>query len=496
MNKRPSRHENVRAGTDPSVPLDAAGIDEFGVIPWPILLRRRLAQKVGIDRRWAVLWVVLSGLFTTSFTFTLLVVSLDKIAGEVHTSTTVLTWAITGPMLAFGVVGPAFGKSGDLWGHKRIFVGGLLLAGVFTIGSAVAWNAGSLIAFRILSATAGSACGPSAMAYINRMFNAGERVKPLSYWSFVTAGSPVIGVVLGGPLVDAVGWRVIFWIQAPMCFAGFLVALWLLPGTDRIRGVKFDVWGSVTLGAGAALLLAGISQGRTWGWASPATVGCFVVSVVMLLLFVAIERRAVAPLVVLSWFGTRNFAFPVWSQLFTNFAYMGGLFLIPQVLGKRGLGLSGATIGNLVISRPLAFSLIAPVAALVTLRVGERTAGVAGAVAVIASMLMWSTVGQGTGYPYIIAATALSGIGLGIASPALTSLMAGSVENADLGVAGAMQQLMAQLGAVLGSAVLATASVTAQADDMGSFHTAFLIAAVVAAGGCACSWFVRSTPRS
>jgi len=489
------RRENVHAGTHPSVSVDAAGVDELGVIPWPILLRKRLARKVGIDHRWAVLWVVLSGLFTTGFTITLLVVSLDRIAVEVHTTTTVLTWAITGPMLAFGVVGPAFGKAGDLWGHKRIFVGGLLFAGVFSIASAVAWNAPSLILFRTLAATAGSACGPSAMAYINRMFEAGERVKPLSYWSFVTAGAPVIGVVLGGPLVEAVGWRAIFFVQAPLCFVGFVVALWLLPGTDRIANVKFDVWGSVTLGVGASLLLAAISQGRTWGWGSAATLGCLAVSAAAIVQFVRIERRTAAPLVVLQWFRTRNFAFPVLSQLLTNFAYMGGFFLIPQVLGDRGLGLGDATKGYLVISRPLAFSLIAPLAALVTLRVGERVAGVVGAMGVIGSMLLWSGVGLDTGYVYIVGATALSGVGLGIASPALTSLMAGSVAETDLGVAGAMQQLMTQLGAVLGSAVLATVSVTAHPGNMGPFHVAFLIGAVAAAAGCVCSSFVRSTPR-
>jgi MFS family permease len=469
---------------------------EVEVAPWPILLRRRLAQKVGIPHRWAVLWVVLGGLFTTGFTITLLVVSLEGIAEELGTSTRVLTWAITGPMLAFGVVGPAFGKSGDLWGHKRIFVGGLFFAAVFALASALAWNAPSLILFRTLSATAGSACGPSAMAYINRMFEPTERVKPLSYWSFVTAGSPVIGVVVGAPLVDTIGWRAIFFIQAPLCLVGFVVALWLLPQTERIEGVKFDVMGSVTLGVGAASLLAAISQGRSWGWTSALTLGFLTVSVVAIVAFVYVEQRAEAPLVMLRWFRTRNVAFPVSSQLLTNFAYMGGFFLIPQVLGKpRGIGLSTATVGQLVIARPLAFSIIAPLAAVVTVRVGERVAGVVGALGLVVSMGMWATVGLHSGYPFIIAATAMSGIGLGIASPALTSLMANAVDEADLGVAGALQQLMSQLGAVLGAAVLATVSVTADHDHFGPFHAAFIIGAVVAGLGAVAAAFVRSTPR-
>ncbi|MCB0956839.1 MAG: MFS transporter, partial [Ilumatobacter sp.] len=290
-----SRRDNVQPGHDPTIPILSGGVDELGVVPWPIVLRRRIHARVPLDYRWAVVWVVLSGLFAVGFTITLLVVTLESIATELHSDVGVLNWAIVGPMLAFGVVGPAFGKAGDLWGHKRIFLGGLGFAALFAVASALAWNAASLIMFRTLSATAGSACGPSAMAYINRLFGPGERVRPLSVWSFVTAGGPVVGVVAGAPLVDSIGWRAIFWVQAPMCLVGFVIALWLLPPTDRVSGVKFDVRGSATLGVGAVSLLAAISQGRAWGWTSPATIGCLVLSAVALWAFVRVEQRASAP---------------------------------------------------------------------------------------------------------------------------------------------------------------------------------------------------------
>ena len=489
-----SPRENVSARAHRTLSFDPAGVDELGVVPWPILLRRRLADRIGIDRRWAVLWVVLGGLFTVSFTITILVVSLPRISDDLDSSVSVLNWAITGPMLAFGVVGPAFGKAGDLWGHKRVFVIGLLLAGVFAALTAVAWSAASMITFRILSASAGSACGPSAMAYINRLFPAEERVKPLGYWSFVTAGAPVIGVVAGGPLVEAIGWRAIFAIQAPLCLIGVVVALWLLPGTDRLQGVRFDVKGSVTLGVGATSILAAISQGPNWGWSSPATLGLAVVGVVSIVVFVRIEGRVSDPLVRLDWFRTRNIAFPVLSQTLTNFAYMGGFILAPQVL-EQGLALSTSTTGLLVIARPLTFSLIAPLAGLVTIRVGERSAGVAGAVGVVASMVCWAFVGADTALWFIVVALALSGAGLGIASPAMTSLTANAVDESDLGVAGAMQQLMTQLGAVVGTVVLTTVSVDGGAGNLAPYQHAFWVAAAVAVAGIAAAAMVRSTPR-
>ena len=105
---------------------------------------------------------------------------------------------------------------------------------MFALLSAKAWNPATLIVFRTLSATAGSACSPSAMAYINQVFPPGERLRPLGYWNLVTAASPVVGVVIGGPLVEAVGWRAIFMVQAPLCGVGFLIALWLLPNENML----------------------------------------------------------------------------------------------------------------------------------------------------------------------------------------------------------------------------------------------------------------------
>src|SRR5213596_4128446 len=106
------------------VAVEAPGVDEVVIVPWPLLFRRRLAQRVeASDRyRWWVLWTVLAGLFSVGFTITILTISLPRIADDLHSNTTTLTWVITGPLLAFGVVGPLLGKAGDIWGQKRMFV--------------------------------------------------------------------------------------------------------------------------------------------------------------------------------------------------------------------------------------------------------------------------------------------------------------------------------------------------------------------------------------
>ena len=434
-----------------------SGGDEVGVVPWPLLrskkLVKRVARRIGMTRAWATLAVVLAGLFAVSFTITILVVSLETVAQDLDSTTSTINWALTGPMLAFGVVGPAFGKAGDLWGHKRLFIFGLFFAGVFAALTAVAWNAFSMIAFRTLSATAGSATGPATMAYINRLFEPEERVKPLGYWSFTTAGAPVLGVVLGAPLVETVGWRVIFIAQAPVCFLGVLIAWRLLPETQRIRNVKFDIAGSVTLGIGAVSLLLAINRGNSWGWNSIPVLSLFVVGVLALWLFVEVEKRAEAPLLPLKWLRTTNVVHPVMSQGFNNFAYMGGFFTVPQLL-EKGLGYSTSHIGWLIIARPLVFSIVAPTASWFTLRAGERRSGVVGSTALVGSMVVLSFVGLGTSDLVIVAGLALSGIGQGVASPALSGLVANAVDPKDIGTVAAVQQLMTQMGAVIGTTIM------------------------------------------
>ena len=433
--------------------LDAGGVDEVSVIPWSLLIRQKIVRRVGVSRRKATLVVLLSCVFTVSFMITLLVVSLKTVADDLNSTTAIISWAITAPMLAFGVVGPGFGKIGDLWGHKRVFVYGLFFAGVFALCTAFAWNATSMIVFRTLSAAGGSALGPAAMAYINRMFDPSERVGPLGYWSFVTAGAPVIGVVAGVPLVAVFGWRTIFIIQAPLCLAGCLVAMWLLGDTERRKNVKFDIKGALLLGAGSVLILLAINRGPSWGFGSSRTLLVAVVGVATLGLFARVEQQASDPMLPLKWLRTRNVAFPVASQALTNFAYMGGFMIVPQLL-ETGLGFSTSHIGWLIIARPLMFSLVAPFSGRVSLRIGERNAGIIGACAVVASMLLLSQIDVGASDLLITFGLSLSGIGLGISSPALTALLANSVDNKDLGVASAMQQLLNQMGAVLGAAIM------------------------------------------
>ena len=473
-----------------------AGVDEVVITPLRERMRSALAERVGISRRKATMAVLLSGAFTVSFTITLLVVVLDTVADDLGSSVSVVSWSITAPMLVFAVVGPAFGTLGDLIGHKRVFVGGLLGAGIFAGLAALAPNAPLLIALRTLSAACGSATGPSAMAFTNRLFEPHERVRPLGVWSFVTAGAPVLGVVAGVPLVATVGWRIIFLVQAPLCVLGAVVAWWLLRDTEKKPAAKFDVAGALTLGLGAALVLLGINRAGAWGWDSPAIIVAIVAGVSLLWAFVRVERRVAAPIVPPQWFRTRNVAFPVLSQSLANFGYMGAFMIVPQML-QEGAGLSLATVGWLIIARPLTFAVVAPLGANVTMRTGERFAGMFGSMTVFTSLVILSTVRTDTPLWLIAFGLALSGLGLGVSSPAMSSLLANAVEDDQLGAASAMQQLVSQMGALLGATVMITVQeATANQGILPSYANSLVIGASLCVVAGLLASEVRSTDRS
>lgn len=478
--------------------IEAPGADEVAVVPWPLMLRERFQQRVGRSPRyaWLVLTVALFGLFSVGFTITILSVSIPRIAAELDSDVTTVTWVVTGPLLAFAVVGPAMGKLGDLHGHRRVYGLSMAAVAVFAALTSAAWSAGALIAFRTLGAATGAAVGPASIALINRLFPRERRVQAMGYWSMVAAGGPVIGVVAGGPVVETFGWRWIFVAQVPLTLAGLVLAMLVLPETERRERVTFDYVGALVLALAATSLLFAINRGPLWGWDDPVILAGFALAPIALVVFVRIERRVANPLLPLAYLRRRNFSFAIITQFLTNFAYMGG-FIITPIFLESAFHYPETRVGGLMIARPLAFAIAGPVAGSVAVRIGERTSAVAGAAFVVASMVALSAVAPGTSDLVIIGALILSGVGLGCSSPALAASIANSVDERDLGVAGAFQQMMTQLGVVVGIQVMQTVSVVREAavGEVAAYGEAYLVGGAVAAVGVVTALFVQSSGR-
>ena len=490
---QPPDDRSVEAG---ELAVDAPGADEVAVVAWPLLWRQRAQKRAADSERypWVVLVASLFGLFAVGFTITVLSISLVDIADDLGSTSDVLTWVITGPILAYAVIGPVAGKLADLRGARRVYLASLFAVTVFSALTAVAWDAGSLIAFRVLGAAVGAAIGPSTLAIINKLFPPHKRAQALGYWSLVAAGGPVIGVVAGGPLVEAIGWRAIFAIQVPMTLLALIVGYLILPETERRTDVKLDVAGSTLLALGVGGLLLALNRGPSLGWSSPYVIAGFVLCPLFIAAFVVVQRRVSHPLIPLRYFRRRNFALPITNQFFTNFAYMGGFIITPLLLQEE-LGYGEAKTGFLSIARPLTFAIAGPIAGYIATRIGERTNAVVGSGLIAVSMIGLAQIGASSTELLIVGSLALSGVGMGTTAPAMTAAIANAVDDEDLGVVGAAQQMMQQVGVVAGIQILQTVQAARESavGGIASYHTAYWVGALAAGLGVVAALFVRST---
>ncbi len=438
---------------------------------------------------------VLFGLLSTNVTFTIFNVALVDIAHSLHTTSSVLTWAITGPLLVVGVSAPVLGRIGDLHGHRRLYLAGLAGSLLCAVLTALSWNAGTLIAARLFSGIGGAAITASSWALLFRVFGPTERTKVLGWWSLVGAGGPVIGVAIGGPVVQALGWRWIFVAQVPLILAALVVNLRSLPETDRHPGEALDLQGAALLALGVGAMLLCINRSGT-GWTSPVVLGSLAAALVAFPLFALVERRATSPVFPLEWLTNRSFTLPCLAAFAINFAYMGGFFLTPLFL-EQGLHYSIGAAGFFQIARPLVFAVAAPAAGYMAVRTGERAAAVSGGLVLLASMLAFSVLVPGSSALLIVVALGASGLANGVASPSVSAMVAGAVDPARMGSASAAMQVASQIGVVAGIQVMETVQNTRQhlVGVVASYQEAYLAGAAVTVLAVVSALAIRSPRR-
>ncbi len=448
-------------------------------------------EEGGRYPRWVLVTAVV-GMFATSFPITILAVSLRDIAEDLGSSETTLAWVISAPLLASAVALPILGKLGDLYGHRRVFLIGFALAAAVAGVTSLAWNAASLIGFRTLAQVLGAATQPASIALIMGVYPPEERVKAMGWWSLVAAGAPSVGLVVGGPLIEAFGWRPIFVLQAVFAAVAVGVASLVLNESEREDEVRFDVTGALALAVGVGAIMFVLDQGVDQGVGSPLVVICLAAGPLALGAFVAVEHRAEAPLLPLGFFRRRNFSAPLVVSFFAGAAYMGGFILAPFLL--RGLfGWSLSSVALAMVLRPLAYSIVSPLGGQVATRIGERATITAGTLALATAMgLLALSAASGT-ISFAFAGLVVQGMGNGLSRPSLTASLGNAVDEADLGIATASARMVFQMGSALGITLL---TVLYGGDATGpSLTRAYLVGLGLAAVAAAVSPVIRSTPH-
>ena len=442
-----------------------------------------------------LLGVVMLAVMTFGSLMTIVTVSLDLIAEDIGSSRATLTWMITGLMLAMAVATPIAGKLGDIRGHRRMFLIGLVGGVITTVASALAWNDVSLITFRVLFGLTGAMMMPSGMALMMHAYSAERRATAMGWYQFAMTGAPTIGLVAGGPLIDIVGWRPIFFGFAGVTAIALALGYRVLRPTPRQENQPLDYPGALTLGG--AVLAGLLALTRLSAQVRARSLGEALVDSTVLLLtavaiagtlgFIFVERRSKAPMLRLAYFRRRNFTLPMLSAAFVQFAYMGGFVVTPALLGSI-YGLSLGTIAIILIPRPGVFSLASPVGGYLATRIGEKKPIIIGAVLMIGSMVAFAAAslvdvdsGRTLGLSLIIGGLALSGAASGISQPSVAAMVAGSVDESDIGIANGMSQQLMFIGIVGG---IQTMNVLIGDDATGrQFATTFSVGLAVAVFG-------------
>ncbi len=245
---------------------------------------------------------------TIGIDYNIVFIALPDIGADLDFSDRQLQWVVSAYAVAFGGFLLFGGRAADLAGRRRIFVLGLALYAIGSLLGGLAANGGTLVAARAVQGLGGAFLAPATLSLVTTTFEEGkERNRALGVWGAAGSSGMVLGSLLGGVLTDAFGWASVFYVNVPLALGILALGLRVIPADPpRRQGRSFDVPGSITITAGATLLVFTLVEGPEWGWLTPGTLVAAGTAAVLIALFVAIEARTSDPLVPLAVFGQRN----------------------------------------------------------------------------------------------------------------------------------------------------------------------------------------------
>ena len=366
-----------------------------------------------------------------------------------------LTWVVTAYLLAQTVVTPLYGKLGDMVGRKVVLQIALV---IFLIGSALcglAQNMTMLILFRGLQGLGGGGLMVSTMAAIGDVVSPRERGRYQGYFGAVFGVSSVLGPLLGGALTSGVSWRAIFYVNLPIGVIAFAVLQATLPSRKSSEHQQIDFLGAGALAAAlASIVLACTWGGTTYPWGSAEIIGLFAAAIVLVILFMAVERRAREAVLPPSLFRNRTFAVASGMGLIVGFALFGSITYLSLYL-QDVLGSSPTEAGLQTLPLMLGLLLTSIGSGQIITRTGHyRTFPIIGTALMVVGLVLLSRLGVNTARSIASAYMFVLGLGLGCVMQVLVLAVQNSVDYKDLGVATSGATLFRSMGGTVGTAVL------------------------------------------
>jgi EmrB/QacA subfamily drug resistance transporter len=425
-------------------------------------------------RRLLVLAICCMSLLIVSLDNTVLNVALPSMQRELHASTAGLQWTIDAYTLVLASLLMLAGSTADRIGRKRVFTAGLVVFGIGSLLCSLAPNLDSLIAFRMVQAVGGSMLNPVAMSIITNTFtDSRERARAIGVWGAVVGISMAAGPLVGGLLVESVGWRSIFWINLPVGLAALLLTLRFVPESRADRARRPDPMGQVLVIALFGSLTYSIIEAPNSGTRAILPYAAMALAALVALLWY--EPRREEPLIDLRFFRSAPFSGATVIAV-SAFAALGGFLFLSTLYLQNVRGLSALHAGLWMLPMAVPTFLCAPLSGRLVGTRGPRLPLLIAGAAMTASAVLFAAFHAETSDGTLMVGYVLFGVGFGFVNAPITNTAVSGMPRAQAGVAAAVASTSRQLGQTLGVAVVG--AVLASGVSASSYKKVFVSASV------------------
>lgn len=406
-----------------------------------------------------VLATVMISTFMAVLDATIVNVALAKLTVAFGTSTDLVEWVLTGYMLIFAVMLPTSGWIADRFGYKATYIAGVFL---FTLGSllcSLSWNIISLIIFRIVQGMGGGLVQPVGMAIVTREFPPERRGVALGFYGIAASASIALGPTLGGYLIDNFSWQMIFDVNVPVGIIGMFMAYRVLHEHKADFRPRLDVAGFVGMTVFLTGILLGLSEGNaSWntdGWSSIFEIACFTASGLGLVVYALSAIYTKHPLLDLTLFKDRDFALSNVVLFVFGLGMFGSVFLLPLYL-QNSLGYTPLQTGLMFLPMGILTAVVAPIAGVMTDRIGARVPLLIGMTLLAASMFQYRDLSLVSERFAITLPLYIRGIGMGFIFTPISAVAISQISRARMAQASGIINVTRQIGGSFGVALFGT----------------------------------------
>lgn len=404
-------------------------------------------------RRWQALGVLALSLLVITMGNTILNVGLPSIRAELNASSSQLQWIVDSYVLVFAGLLLAAGSLGDRFGRRRALASGLAVFGLGSVLAALSTDATMLIASRALMGLGAAGIMPTTLSILTNIFPSNERPKAIAIWAAVSGLGVAIGPISGGFLLEHFDSSSIFLTNLPVVVACLIGAFALVPNSRDPDSSKLDLPGTGLSIAGLSAVIWALIEAPEHGWSSPIILAAFAAGAAIIAAFIAWERRTDHPMLDVSVFRNLRFSAASISIACVFFALMGVMYVLTMYM-QSVLDYSALQAGVKMLPIAIGMVLASKLAIGLTRRLGTKFSVTLGLATVAGALMMIATFDTDTTGRQIALALGALGLGMGFAMSPATEAIMGALPRAKAGIGSAMNDVVREVGGMLGIAVL------------------------------------------